>query len=333
MATDLVQYEDLWLDVHAHLIPPSFAEAWNAAPAPCRDGMPGLPPWSLSAAVDAMDRMGVRAAAVSVPSPGVALGNPARAAEWARRFNTESAEIVSKSLGRLGLLACLPLSDGDAAIAEIEHWSAEPDVHGFVLFTNYDGRYLGDAALRPVLAELARRRAVVLLHPTSPRHADALCSGRPSALVEFAFETTRAIVDLVLSGALAENPELRLIIPHAGGSLSVLADRVALLARAFAPTGAGSTGPDVLAALRSLYYDLSGPVLTRQLAALLGIAEPEHLLYGTDLPFMPPEPVGRWRRELADTSLLTPASRQAMGWDNAAKLFPRLAAAAIANSR
>ncbi|HWE91126.1 MAG TPA: amidohydrolase family protein [Pseudonocardiaceae bacterium] len=308
-----------WLDVHAHLIPPAFADTWRAAPAAYRDGMPGLPPWSLAGAIDSMDRLGVHAAAVSVPSPGVSFGSPTDAPELARRFNAESADIVRGSGGRLGLLACLPLPDTGAALAEIDYWAAEPEVHGFVLFSNYAGRYLGDPAFRPVIAELARRGATALLHPTSPPHADAVCRGRPAALVEFPFETSRAITDLLLSGVLADHTGLRLIVPHAGGTLSVLADRVNVLARAMSPTGV-----DVLAGLRSLYYDLAGPVLPRQLAALLGVTDPDHLVYGTDLPFMPAEPVHRWQRDLAGTELLDERQRQAMAWNTAAALFPRL---------
>lgn len=312
-----------WIDVHAHLITPAFAQEWQAAPPACRDGMPGLPPWSLEATLHEMDRLGVQAAAVSVPSPGVAFGDPGQAPTLAHRINDECAETVGKASGRLGLLACLPLPDPAAALAEIDRCAAEPEVHGFVLFTNYEGRYLGDPAFRPVLAALADRQATVLLHPTSPPHADALCGGRPGALLEFSFETTRTITDLLLTGTLAECPGLRLIVPHAGAALGVLADRVDVLSRVMSRNGADPV--DVVGGLRSLYYDLAGPVLPRQLAALLRIADPERLLYGTDLPFFPADRVRAWHHELAGTTLLDDRQRQRMAWETAATLFPRLA--------
>ncbi|GHE13597.1 amidohydrolase family protein [Streptomyces alanosinicus] len=313
-----------WIDVHAHLVPPSFDRAWHDAPPAHRDGMPGLPAWSLAGALEDMDRLGVRAAAVGIPSPGVNFGDPGRAADLARRFNTECAGLVADSGGRLGLLACLPLPDTDAALAEIAAVADLPEVHGYVLFTNYDGRYLGDPSFRPVLAELARRRATVLLHPTSAPAVPAPGVRRPpSALLEFPFDTTRCVIDLVLSGSLADFPEVRWIVPHAGATLGVLADRVAALTAAMHP----DTEVDVLGALRSLYYDLAGPVLPRQLDTLLRIADPLRLLYGTDLPFFPREPVHRWQGELDRTGLLDERQRSAVARETAATLFPRLTAA------
>ncbi|WP_206504818.1 amidohydrolase family protein [Streptomyces chrestomyceticus] len=313
-----------WIDVHAHLVPPSFDRAWHAAPPSRRDGMPGLPKWSLDTALADMDRTGVRAAAVSVPSPGVNFGDPRGAADLARRINSEGAGIVAGSGGRLGLLACLPLTDADTALAEIAATADLPEVHGYVLFTNHDGRYPGDPAFRPVLAELARRNATVLLHPTSAPAVEVPGVRRPpSALLEFPFDTTRAVIDLVLSGSLAEFPGIRWIVPHAGATLGVLADRVDALAAAMLP----GRRTDVPGALRSLYYDLSGPVLPRQLETLLRIADPLRLLYGTDLPFFPQDLVYRWHDELARTELLDERQRRAAARETAASLFPRLGAA------
>lgn len=312
-----------WIDVHAHLVPPAFDRAWHAAPPAHRDGMPALPKWSLDTALADMDRTGVRAAAVSVPSPGVNFGDPRGAADLARRINDESAGIVAGSGGRLGLLACLPLTDPDAAPAEIAATADRPEVHGYVLFTNNGGRYPGDPAFRPVLAELDRRNATVLLHPTSAPTVEVPGVRRPpSALLEFPFDTTRAVIDLVLSGALTEFPGIRWIVPHAGATLGVLADRVDALAAAMLP----GSRIDVLGALRSLYYDLSGPALPRQLDALLRIADPLRLLYGTDLPFFPRDLVYRWRDELARTEVLDERQRRAAARETAAFLFPGLAA-------
>ena len=44
-------------------------------------------------------------------------------------------------------------------------------------------------------------------------------------MLEFLFDTTRAVVNLVLNGTVARHPDLRLIIPHAGATLPVIADR------------------------------------------------------------------------------------------------------------
>ncbi len=110
--------------------------------------------------------------------------------------------------GRFGLLASLPLPDVDAAIAEIAHCCDHLDVDGFVLLTNIGGTYLGDATFDPVFRELDRRGARVLIHPTSPACWEHTSLERPRPMLEFFFDTTRAVVDLVLNGVIGRSPDI-----------------------------------------------------------------------------------------------------------------------------
>ena len=174
-----------------------------------------------------MDRLGIAASLLSVSTPGVHLADGPAAADLAREVNEAGRRAVVDHPGRFGLLGSLPLPDVDAALAEIAHCADELDVDGFVLLTNVDGTYLGDPAWDPVLAELDRRAARVLIHPTSPVCWEHTSFGRPRPMLEFLFDTTRAVVNLVLNGTVARLPNLRLIIPHAGATLPVIADRVA----------------------------------------------------------------------------------------------------------
>jgi predicted TIM-barrel fold metal-dependent hydrolase len=135
-----------------------------------------------------------------------------------------------------------------------------------------------------VFDELDRRRARVLLHPTSPACWEATSLGRPRPMLEFLFDTTRAVSDLVLNGTIARCPDLQLIVPHAGATLPILADRLNAFAALLAPD------VDVLADLRRLHYDVAGHTMQRQRDALLTLTAPDHLHYGSDWPFTP-EPV------------------------------------------
>ena len=95
------------------------------------------------------------------------------------------------------------------------------------VLTNVGGVYLGDASLEPVMAELHRRRAVVFIHPTSPACWECTSLGFPRPMIEFPFDTTRAVTNMLLSGTLARYPDIRWIVPHAGGALPFLASRIA----------------------------------------------------------------------------------------------------------
>ena len=73
-------------------------------------------------------------------------------------------------------------------------------------------------------------------------------------MIEFMFDTARSIVDLVLSGAADRYPNLKIIVPHAGGVLPLLADRVERFRSIGGEPGDRRT---VKAVLAQLYYDLA----------------------------------------------------------------------------
>jgi 6-methylsalicylate decarboxylase len=276
------------LDVHAHYLPELYRDALRAAGHDQPDGFPYIPEWSAAEHVQVMDRLGIATSYLSVSSPGV-LGD----ADLARAVNEEGRRAVVDHPGRFGLLASLPLPDVDAAMAEIAHAGERLDADGFVLLTNVDGTYVGDASFTPVLRELDRRRARVLLHPTSPACWERTSLGRPRPMLEFLFDTTRAVVDLVLGGTVAAHPDLALIVPHAGAVLPMVADRIQAFASLLAPD------VDVLGDLGRLHYDLAGYAVPRQLDALLTLAPRDHLHYGSDYPFTP-EPVASAAAERID---------------------------------
>ena len=111
---------------------------------------------------------------------------------------------------------------------------------------------MSDLSFARVFRELGRRGARVLLHPTSPACWEHTSLGRPRPMIEFLFDTPRTVVDLLLNGTIAAKPDLRLIVPHAGAVLPLLADRVSAFAALIAP------GADVLGDLRRLHFDLAG---------------------------------------------------------------------------
>ena len=152
-----------------------------------------------------------------------------------------------------------------------------------------------------MFAELDRRGARVLVHPTSPVVLGAhVASGGPRPMLEFLFDTTRAVVNLVLNGTVARHPNLRLIVPHAGATLPVIADRVA----GFSLVLDIDPSVDVLRDLGGLHFDLAGMPIPRQLDALLALTTLDHLHYGSDFPFTPDFVVA-----MAASASTTPAIR------------------------
>jgi 6-methylsalicylate decarboxylase len=160
------------------------------------------------------------------------------------------------------------------------------DFDGVCLFTNVNGTYLGDPKLDPILQELDRRSATVFVHPAAPTPETKL-DGVSTPVQEFTFDTTRAVTNMIFTGARKRFPNMNMIFSHGGGTVPFLADRLAI--QATFPWQGNRKYDECMAELRSFYYDTAGATSAPQLAALHEFIGPSKLLYGTDCrpyPFM-----------------------------------------------
>ena len=318
------------IDVHAHFVPDFYRQALTAAGLTRPDGISAIPPWSAEEALDTMDRLQVTRSCLSISSPGVHFGDDAAAADLARRCNEEAAELAARHPGRFGWFASVPLPDVDGAVVEAEHSLGRLGANGIVVETHARGQYLGDPALEPLWTLAAARRVPVFVHPTSPFEAEHLALGYPRPMLEFLFETTRSITDMVLSGVLARHEDLRVIVPHAGAALPILANRIELLLPILAADGA--VPPSMHEALRSLHFDLAGAPVPEMLDALLSVADPDRIHYGSDYPFTPPDACVRLAERLDATDQLGADLRKRIDSANAEALFARAAQTTEAGS-
>ncbi|WP_084126316.1 amidohydrolase family protein [Demequina sp. NBRC 110054] len=266
------------IDVHSHFVTEAYVAAGKAAGIEHPDGMPGWPTWRAEGQLDLMDRLGIETTVLSVSSPGVHLGDDARARVLARDMNREAAALCDRWPDRFRFLAALPLPDVDGSLAEAEEALAHPAAVGAVVETNARGRSVADPAFEPLWAALSVRESVVLVHPTSPPNAAQVTGGAPSPMLEFPFETTRAAASLVMRGVTTRHRGIRWVLTHCGGALPVLGDRIATFARAML----GDGGPDVDAELRSLWYDLAGTPFPRHADALVHAVGTARVVYGSD---------------------------------------------------
>lgn len=108
-------------------------------------------------------------------------------------------------------------------------------------------------------------------------------------MVEYIFDTARTVTDLVMAGVVARCPRIQVIVPHCGGAVPVLADRINEFMRLFVPSEK-SPAQDAVEQLRGLYYDMAGTAFPRQVPALLKLVDPDRVLFGSDYCWTPP----RW---------------------------------------
>lgn len=308
------------IDTHHHIVPPRyFAEERERILGAAMGRNEGVLDWSPGKAVEAMDRGGIATAVTSISTPGVWFGDAPAARRMARDCNEYAATMAGDYKGRFGVFAALPFPDVEASLREIEYAMDELRADGIGLLTNYDDVWPGDPRFAPIFEEINRRKAVVYFHPTAAKCCLNLIPGITPAVIEFAFDTTRAIASLLFSGTFARCPDIRFIFSHGGGTLPMLAGRIAATARIrkdlpqVAPNG-------VMHEFKKLYYDTVSVFDPTGFNALRQLAGTSKLLFGSDFPYWPPETnVSALAAQDLDAADLRRIER-----DNALALLPRL---------
>jgi 6-methylsalicylate decarboxylase len=302
--------KQIWrIDVHHHVVPPQYVD----------DSMPIKLP-DTEKQLESMNTWHIQSAITSL-TPRVVLKNLHRLRDVARDCNEFQARRCLEHPSRFGAFALLPLPDVDGALEELSYALDILHLDGVGLFSSVSDCYLGDPRFDPVLDELNRRKTVAFIHPThceAPEHARLHA---PPFVVEYVFDTTRAVVNLVYSGTLKRCPDIRFIVAHCGGTVPFLAQRMAMM-----EGHRGAKGlTDVLPTLRSLYYEVASTTSRFALRSLQELADPRHILWGSDLPFVYgarlQEEVDHWEHyDGFDAD-----ARRSIEQRNALELFPRLA--------
>lgn len=307
------------IDVHHHIIPPFYLTEYRDQIASGRGGQltPAWTGWSPESTRQAMDEVGVETAVLSLSTPGVWFGDVARARDITRRVNDYAAGLVAKYPGRFGMFATIPLPDQDGSLAAIAYALDTLKADGIGLLTNYGDIWLGDPRFEPVMAELNRRKCVTFVHPSVPFCCRGLFPDISPIIAEIPADTTRAVTNLLFKGVFRRHREIRFIFCHAGGSVPMVACRMAHYGKQELATLA----PDgVEAELARHFYDIGGTAYKPAMAALMALAPSSQILFGSDHPYVP---VRDTAEAMAALGLSAP-DLAAIGHDNARRLLPRL---------
>ena len=313
------------IDVHAHYLPEPYRRALERAGLARLDGGMPVPPWSIASHLEMMERHRIETSILSISSPGLQFLDSG-ASQLARECNEAGAELVRAHPGRFGLFATLPLPNVAAALVEIDYAFDHLGVDGIVLETNFKGSYLGDPLFTPVFDALEERKAVIFIHPTSPECLAQVGMGLPGPVIEFTFDTVRAVVSLLYANVLVDRPNIRVILSHGGGALPSLASRVARISQApFLPQRPAGGEAAMMAEMRRFYYDLALSATPLNFEALRRLTDVSHILFGSDFPFA--GPAGVDANTAAFDELMTSISRNQRAMverENALSLFGRL---------
>ena len=304
------------VDVHSHIITPEFVSSLEREGRLMDEGFP-LPKYNVENHLKWMDEAGVQTSVLT-------LAAPQPTSEAIRLCNEAAARIKREHPGRFKFCAALPLPDVNAAIREAIYALDTLKADGIKLATNVGGQYLGAPELDTLFSVLNERRAVIILHPHRPEPVNSqVMQQTPLAMQEYLSETTRAVSNMISRNVLARYNNIKVVVPHCGAYLPLAIPRMKSLTPVMqANKMVGEI--DYEANLRTLYYDLAGAHSPEVIRMLLTITTPDHLLYGSDYPYVAPQvltqSLARMKQYLSDETDLAPF-REMILYQNANQIF------------
>ena len=216
------------IDVHAHYQPAALHAVmtrFNQAVV-----LPGAPWTDKSEHIDErlrlMDSAGVR---MQVLSPGTThyFDDPRVASEAARLLNDSFSDLASTHPDRISVYASLPLPHIGECLRELERAAQLPGVVGVTCHCSILGKSLAAPEFDSVYEELNRRAAILFLHPCRNGVCSALINDYHLAeSFGTCVEDALAVLHLIVREIPHRYPRIRFIVPHLGGLLPTLLERL-----------------------------------------------------------------------------------------------------------
>jgi predicted TIM-barrel fold metal-dependent hydrolase len=215
----------------------------------------------------------------------------------------------------------------DGAIAEIGYALDTLKMDGVTTTTSINDVYLGEPQFDPWLEELNRRGATFFVHPTITKAGETLLNGLNASVIEFMFDTTRMITNMVATGARKRFSQIKIIAAHGGGTIPFLVNRIQMLEHTFGvgPGRLKLSSEEVREGIASFYYDLTAATSEAQLGAILKLVPVSQLLMGLDNPFMPKSTFAPAIADVGRYPAFSETDLRSISYANAFRLYPELA--------
>ena len=312
------------IDVHQHVIPDIY-KSELAKVGVLGSGENPWPAWSIERQLELMEENGIDAVLLSIASPGAYFGSIEATKHLVKVCNEAVMGMVADHPGKFGAMGFVSLPDVEAACRDVEYALDTLKMDGINLQSHTGPRYLGDPEENELYTELDRRRAVIFVHPQRPDVKGMPRYHHPAGYTELTFDTTRAIANMLYTGMLEKYPNIRWIMPHMGGVAPFLLFRLSYMEAD--PKAKGKVPKGVRHYLNSLWYDVAQSPSPLAFKALLEIADPSRILFGTDYPSArPTEKVMKDTVKAVETfDGVDEALRERIKSGNAQALLPRFA--------
>ena len=296
----------MFVDIYTHIFPSDFYKRMSEI-AP-KLGNIGKRMQSVAEVHDldarfrAMDPFGDYRQIISLPNPPLEdITTPAQGIELARIGNDAMAEMVEKNTDRFpGFVAALAMHSMDETMDELHRAVRDLGAVGVQIFTNVGGRPLDHPDFEPVFAAMAEYDLPIWMHPARTSDKTDYAAEEKSRYeiwwaLGWPYETSVAMVRLVLWGLFDRYPKIKILTHHLGGMIPYFEERVGA---GLAVLGARTSDEDYSNVLPSLkkphgeyfrmfYGDTAMFGSSSAFPTGMDYFGPDHVVFSTDAPFAP----------------------------------------------
>jgi 6-methylsalicylate decarboxylase len=280
------------VDVHAHYFPKAYNDillriGGRSLPEAARPLTARPPRQDTSSGIltrlEQMDEAGVQMQVLSPAASPPYAEQAADAIAAARLINDSYAELAAQYPGRFAAFVSLPLPHIDAALREMERGLDQLGMLGVSMTCSCFDRSTAEAEFEPLYEEMNRRGTVLNYHPIQNGICSPLINDyRFTVSVGASLEDSAIALHLIARRVPARYPNIQYVIPHLGGIIPMLLQRLDNQAPSQHPEL--TERPSVTA--RRFYYDTVGHGSQAALLCAWKAFGADHLVAGSDYPVL-----------------------------------------------
>lgn len=227
--------DKLRIDIHGHIYPNAYldmldrmgASAYGTGTHIARIAPGSGSADELASRFALMDRAGVKMQVLSAAPQLPYFPKKDDAVAAAKYINDTYADYVRRYPDRFVAYVALPLPHVDAALEEMRRGLDTLGFVGVTMGTSVMTQSVADPAFDPIWEEMNRRGSILFFHP----HGLGACSALVQANdltwpIGATIEDTMVTAHLIAQQIPKRYPRVRIIVPHLGGEISMLMQRL-----------------------------------------------------------------------------------------------------------
>jgi predicted TIM-barrel fold metal-dependent hydrolase len=280
------------VDIHAHYFPKAYNDillriGGRSLPEAARPGtarpLRADDPADIVTRLQQMDEAGVQMQVLSPAASPPYAEKEADAVAAAQLINDSYAELATRYPGRLAAFVSLPLPHIDAALHEMERGLDQLGMLGVSMTCSCFDRSIAEAEFEPLYAEMNQRGTVLNYHPIQNGICSPLINDYQFTVsVGASLEDSAIVLHLIARRMLERYPHITYVVPHLGGIIPMLLQRLDNQAPRQHPDL--PERPSVTA--RRCYYDTVGHGSQAALLCAWKAFGADHLVAGSDYPVL-----------------------------------------------